>query len=98
MKAEELQKMAQKLQLKVKSEEIPTYLEIFDKLEELLTNFRQVKLRTKTKSLTRINVGYLTLKDLEKMKKKFFQTKIGKKTFQNNAIITSDNFVLFRNN
>ena len=63
---EKIKKLAEKVQLEIKKEEMPIYLETIKKLEKLLANFQKVKLSEKTLPLTRINVGYLTKKDLEK--------------------------------
>ncbi|CAG8793608.1 13524_t:CDS:2 [Racocetra persica] len=69
MQKKELQKLAQKVQLEIKEEELQNYLDVFKHLEKLLTDFQKVKIEKKTKPLKRINVGSLTLRDLEKLKK-----------------------------
>ena len=67
---EKIKKLAEKVQLEIKKEEMPIYLETIKKLEKFLANFQKVKLSEKTLPLTRINVGYLTKKDLEKITEK----------------------------
>ena len=67
---EKIKKLAEKVQLEIKKEEMPIYLETIKKLEKLLANFQKIKLSEKTLPLTRINVGYLTKKDLEKITEK----------------------------
>jgi len=96
MEKKELQKLAQKIQLEIKEEQLPTYLENFEYLEKLLLNFKKVRMGKKVKSMARINVGYLTLKDLAKLKEKFYQQRISKKDRERNSLNTTDNFVLFK--
>ena len=96
MEKKELQKLAQKIQLEIKENEIPSCLETFEHLEKLLANFKKEQLGKKVKPMTRINVGYLTLKDLTRLKKKFSQPRISKKDQVRNSLITDDGFVLFK--
>ena len=79
MEKKELQKLAQKIQLEIKEEELSTYLETFEYLEKLLIDFKKVRVGEKTKPMLRINVGHLTLKKLARLKKKFSQPRISKK-------------------
>lgn len=79
MEKKELQKLAQKIQLEIKEEELSAYLETFECLEKLLIDFRKVRVREKIKPMLRINVGHLTLKKLVRLKKKFSQPRISKK-------------------
>jgi len=96
MEKKELRKLAQKVQLEIKEEELSTYLDIFEHLEKLLTDFKKVQVGKKTKSMKRIEVGYLTLRDLEKLKGKFPQSRISKKDQAKNSLNTADGFVLFK--
>lgn len=96
MKKKELEQLAQKVQLELKEEELTKYLKIFQELEKMLTNFKKIKTGKKTITMTRINTGYLTLSDLEKLAKKCSNSKISKKILQKNSLITKENFVLFR--
>ena len=96
MQKKELQKLAQKVQLEIKEEELQNYLDVFKHLEKLLTDFQKVKIEKKTKPLKRINVGYLTLRDLEKLKKGFSQTRISRQDQKKNSLITDDGSVLFK--
>lgn len=76
MKAEEkILKLAEKVQLEIKKEDVPFYLETLFWCEKLLVNFQKIKLPKKSKTLTRINTGYLTMRDLEKLTKKFSSQK-----------------------
>jgi Asp-tRNA(Asn)/Glu-tRNA(Gln) amidotransferase C subunit len=95
MKKKELQKLAEKVQLEIKEEEISTYLKTFEFLEKLLVDFKKVQIGKKIKPMTRINVGSLSLKDLEKLKKKFSQSRISKKERERNSLSTTDDFILF---
>ena len=96
MEKKELHKLAQKIQLEIKENEIPSCLETFEHLEKLLANFKKERLGKKVKPMTRINVGHLTLKDLTRLKKKFSQPRISKKDQVRNSLITDDGFVLFK--
>ncbi|MEG7979277.1 MAG: hypothetical protein NY202_05305 [Mollicutes bacterium UO1] len=96
MEKKELQALAEKVQLEIKEEQLSTYLETFEYLEKLLTDFKKVQVGKGAKSMARIDVGSLTLKDLEKLKKKFSQQRINKKTLENNAETTPDGFILFK--
>ncbi|CAG8838358.1 29201_t:CDS:2, partial [Racocetra persica] len=90
MRKKELQKLAQKVQLEIKEEELQNYLDVFKHLEKLLTDFQKVKIEKKTKPLKRINVGSLTLRDLEKLKKGFSQSRISRQDQKKNSLITDD--------
>ncbi|CAG8559471.1 9407_t:CDS:2 [Cetraspora pellucida] len=96
MQKKELQKLAQKVQLEIKEEELQNYLDVFKHLEKLLTDFQKVKIEKKTKPLKRIDVGYLTLRDLEKLKKGFSQSRISRQDQKKNSLITDDGSVLFK--
>ena len=78
MEKEELQKLAQKIQLEIKGKEITKYLKEFEEIEKLLTNFKKVKINPKIKPMVRIDVGYLTLSEL----KKLFDGEISSKLLQ----------------
>src|SRR5215475_10490023 len=96
MEKKELQKLAQKVQLEIKESELPYCLEIFEHLEELLTNFKKERIGKGVKPMIRINVGHLTLKDLTKLKKRFTQPRISKKDQAKNSSHTDDGFILFK--
>ena|SRR5437868_4679955 len=96
MGEKELQKLAQKIQLEIKKEELPTYLETFEYLEKLLTNFKKVRVGKKVKAMKRIDVGHLTLKDLTKLKKEFSQPRVSQKDREKNSLNTDDGFILFK--
>jgi hypothetical protein len=93
MKKEELQRLAQKIQLEIKEEEIPNYLETFKYLEKLLANLPKAKME---KIRFRDSVGYLTLTDLKNAEKKFLNQRVKRRTLQNNAKTASDGFILFK--
>ncbi len=96
MEKKELQKLAQKIQLEIKEEEVLNCLETFEHLEKLLANFKKERVGKKVKPMVRINVGHLTLKDLTRIKKKFSQSRISKKDREKNSLSTTDDFVLFK--
>jgi hypothetical protein len=91
MKLQELQNLAEKVQLKIKSEEISYLLDDLSKLEKLLTDFRQLKLDKSCQKLTKI-----TLKDLRQLAEKF-STHISKQeTILHNATTSAKNFLIIR--
>lgn len=97
MEKGELEKLAKKVQLKIKEEEKIKYLKEFKYLEKPLISFKKAKINQRTKPIARINVGYLTLSELKKLKKTFSSPLISKKNLKNNSIITTkDNLILFR--
>src|SRR3954452_8883173 len=96
MEKKELYKLAQKVQLEIKENELLSCLETFEHLEKLLTNFKKEKIGKKVKPMTRINIGHLTLKDLTKLKKKFSQSRVSKENQAKNSLNTDDGFVLFK--
>jgi hypothetical protein len=96
MKKKELENLAQKVQLEIKEAELPHYLKTFNHLEKILPKFKNVKIGLRKKSTKRMSINYLTLKDLEKLTKKYSSPRVSKKVLKNNAIVTSDGFVLFK--
>jgi len=91
-----VKELAKKIQLEIKEEELSEYLVTFNKLEKLLINFQEIKAIKKFKSMNRIDVGYLTLSEIDKLKNNFLQRKTSKKTLQNNSKIDKNGFVLFK--
>ena len=96
MKIKELQDLANKVQIGADEKELTEYLENFEQLEKSLADFKKIKIGKKVMPMTRINVGYLTLSDLEKLTKNFPIKKISKKTLESNSIVTKKGFVLFK--
>jgi len=96
MEKQELQELAKKIQLEIKAEEELIYLETFQKVEKLLANFKKIKVGKKIKAEKRIGVGYLSLKDLEKIKTRFSQQRVSKKRLRSNAETTPDGFIIFK--
>ncbi|CAI2188856.1 18685_t:CDS:2, partial [Funneliformis geosporum] len=92
MERKELEKLAQKVQLEIKESELSFCLETFSHLEKLLTNFKKEKVGKRIKPMARINVGHLTLKDLNRLKKKFTQSRISKEVQVKNSLNTDDGF------
>jgi hypothetical protein len=75
---EKISKLAAKVQLEIKEEEMPVYMETLQQLEKLLVKFCQTKLPKTTKPLVRIDVGSLTRKDLTQLVAKFSQVKLNR--------------------
>ena len=82
MKPQELQILAQKVQLKLKPEEINLLLTNFSELEKLLANFRRLKLKNKTDSYYRPKTTEISLKDLYQLSRKYSTHLTKKKVFQ----------------
>src|SRR4051794_13852617 len=89
MKLQELQKLAEKVQLKIKPEEAGYLLDSLSKLEKLLTDFRQLKLEKSYQKLTKI-----ALKDLRQLVNSTQVTK--QETILHNAIISAKYFIVIR--
>src|SRR3954469_13571154 len=98
MKPTELTALASKIQLTLSEEEISACLEIFSELERQLTSFKKLKISEKAKPMTRINTGFLTLRDLKKLSKKYTNQPIDEETLRINAKTTEDQFILFNIN
>jgi len=97
MEKEELQKLAQKIQLEIKELEIISYLKEIKELEKVLTSFKKSKIKQNLKPMTRIDTGHLTLSELKKLEKYFSSPLVSKKNLKNNSLITTkDNSILFK--
>ena len=96
MKKKELENLAQKVQLEIKEAELPDYLRAFNHLEKRLAKFKNAKAEPNLRPIKRMNTGYLTLKDLEKLTKKYSSPRVSKKVLKNNAMVTPDGFILFK--
>nr|CAG8502355.1 3139_t:CDS:2 [Entrophospora candida] len=90
MKKKELENLAKKVQLEIKEADLTHYLKTFNRLEKMLTKFKNVKVGSEKNSIKRMNIGYLTLKDLEELTKNYSSPRISKKVLENNAIVTPD--------
>jgi len=96
MEPAELIALASKIQLALTEQEMPACVETFTELERQLASFKKLKISQKIKPMTRINAGFLTLRDLKKLSKKYTNQRISEETLRANAEITSDHFVLFK--
>jgi hypothetical protein len=91
MRLQGLQKLAEKVQLKIKSEEVGYLLDSLSKLEKLLTDFRQLKLEKSYQKLTKI-----TLKDLRQLVEKLSIQVTKQETILHNATISAKSFLVIR--
>src|SRR3954462_11452659 len=98
MEAAKITALAHKIQLIIKEGEMPACLETFSELERQLTSFKKLKISEKAKPMTRINTGFLTLRDLKKLSKKYTNQPIDEETLRINAKTTEDQFILFNIN
>ena len=96
MEPTELTTLASRIQLTLSEEEISACLETFSELERQLTSFKKLKISEKIKPMTRINTGFLTLRDLKKLSKKYTNQRISEETLRANAEVTPDHFILFK--
>jgi hypothetical protein len=77
-----LEKLAQKIQLKIETEQVHTYLRMFDHLDQLLEEFEKVNIARDAEKMERIDVGVLTLAELEELNNQPVTTKrINSKNF-----------------
>jgi len=95
MKLQELQILAQKVQLKLKPEETPLILTNFLELEKLLVNFRRLKLKNKPNSY-RLKKTEISLESLRQLSNRYSTHLTKQKTFQCNASTSAKNFLLIR--
>src|SRR3954466_1268914 len=96
METAKITALAHKIQLIIKEGEMTNCLETFSELERQLASFKKLKIGQKVKPMTRINTGFLTLRDLKKLRKKYTNQRISEETLRANAEITSDHFILFK--
>src|SRR3954452_2578098 len=96
MEAAKITALAHKIQLIIKEGEMPACLETFSELERQLASFKKLKISEKVKPMTRINAGFLTLRDLKKIKKKYTNQRVSEETLRANAEITNDHLILFK--
>src|SRR3954468_15918080 len=96
MEAAKITALAHKIQLIIKEGEMPACLETFSELERQLTSFKKLKISERVKSMTRINTGFLTLRELKKLSKKYTNQRVNEKTLRANAEITDDHFIIFK--
>ena len=80
MKLQELQILAQKVQLKLKPEETTSLLTNFLELEKLLVDFRRLKLRTRT-NYYRSKKTEINLKILRQLSRKYLVHSTKQKIF-----------------
>lgn len=97
MKLQELQILAQKVQLKLKPEETSLLLTSFLELEKLLANFRRLKLKSKL-SPYRPKTVEISLKILHQLSRKYSTHLTKQKIFQWNALASAKNFLLIAKN
>ncbi|RHZ37597.1 hypothetical protein [endosymbiont GvMRE of Glomus versiforme] len=91
MKLSQLQTLAKKVQLEIKSEEAEHLLASFLELEELLANFHKLKIKDKL-PYYKTN---LTLENLRQLAKSNYSTHIIKQeTIRHNAVVSAENFLI----
>ena len=92
MKLQELQKLAEKVQLKIKPEEVGHLLVSLSELEKLLVEFRQLQLE---KQFCQLQVK-TTLKDLRQLAKKYSIHAVEQEIIRHNAEFSAKNFLVVR--
>jgi hypothetical protein len=93
MKLQELQKLAERVQLKIKPEEADYLLDSLSKLEKLLVEFRKINLKGKRSGQSRAKI---TLKNLHQLAKKFTSHSSEQETVFHNAKTSAENFLVIR--
>lgn len=91
MKLQEIQKLAERVQLKVKPEEADYLLDSLSELEKLLVEFRQLKSGGNQFSQPQAK---LTLKNLHQLTRKFSIHATKQETILHNAIVSTKNFLI----
>lgn len=94
MKLQELQKLAERVQLKIKPEEAECLLESFSKLEGLLIEFRKLNNSIEGEQLSWQPRAKITLKNLHRLTKKFASHLIKQETVYHNAEIAKKLLVI----
>jgi hypothetical protein len=91
MKLQELNKLAEKVQLKIKPEEIEHLLTSLSELESLLVKFRKLKLEV---GQSRQSSAKITLPNLHQLAaEKFLAHVVKQETIRHNARVSANNFV-----
>ncbi|WP_147410314.1 hypothetical protein [endosymbiont GvMRE of Glomus versiforme] len=91
MKLPQLQTLAKKVQLEIKSEEAEHLLASFLELEKLLANFHKLKIRDKQ---PRYKQAKLTLENLRQLARSSYSIHIIKQeTIRCNALVSAKNFL-----
>src|SRR4051794_5515443 len=90
MKLQELQKLAERVQLKIKSDEASHILDSFSKLEKLLGGFRQLK----SENEECLPLAKITLQDLRQLTKIFSMHTVKQENIIHNATLSAQNFLI----
>lgn len=91
MKLPELQKLAQRVQLNIKPEEVSLLLNSLSELEKLLAKFRQLKLEDNQPYHSQAKT---TLPSLRQLAKKFSGHNCQPTTIGHNATVSGQNFLV----
>jgi len=95
MKLQELQKLAERVQLKIKPEEAEYLLDSLSKLEKLLIDFRKLS-RLRDKKLCYQPPTKITLKNLHHLAKQFTFHSVEQATVCHNAKISIKKLLVIR--
>lgn len=93
---ENLKTLAQKIQLKIDDNKLANFVRIFDDLNPIITNFEKLSIEENIEPMKGIDLGSLTLDDLEEIKEGFSDEKLSIQEIKRNCLMTSDNFVIFK--
>jgi hypothetical protein len=91
MKLQELQKLAEKVQLKIKPEKAGYLLDSLSKLEKLLERFRKLELKDNYQPLAKI-----TLKSLCQLAEKLSVRAVKQENILHNATVSTKSFLIIR--
>jgi hypothetical protein len=94
MENEEIIELAKSIQIRVSEEEVEEYKLLFKRIDKELEKIS--KFKEKGKKMTRINIGDLSLSELDKISRGFKEEIIEKEIMKKNCLMTEDNFIIFR--
>src|SRR5439155_678789 len=93
MKLSQIQVLAKKVQLEIKTEETRHLLNSFLELEELLTKFRQLQLKNNQPHQKQAK---LTLSNVQQLTKNYLTHKVKQEIVCHNATVSAKNFLIIR--
>jgi len=93
MKLSQIQVLAKKVQLEIKTEETRHLLNSFLELEELLTKFRQLQLKNNQPHQKQAK---LTLSNVQQLTKNYLTHKVKQEIVCHNAAVSAKNFLIIR--
>jgi len=97
MKKKYLLALAKKIQIDIREKEMNGYISFFENFLRLIEEFKKEKITEGTKIMDRIDLGFLTLGDLEENCKELKEDILDVDKVKKNCVLTEDNFVCYKN-